>query len=65
MIKKADKGGATVVMNKEDYIVEANRRLNKKDHYIEIPAPTTKEICKKITAVNNSSELSMMTPRKN
>ncbi|XP_041417084.1 uncharacterized protein LOC108715416 [Xenopus laevis] len=33
IIKKADKGGSIVVMNKEDYLKEAHRQLNNTEHY--------------------------------
>ena len=36
IIKKADKGSATVLMNKEDYIFECNRQLSNNEHYEQI-----------------------------
>ena len=33
IITKADKEGAVVVMDAKDYINEAHRQLNNKDHY--------------------------------
>ena len=36
VIKPADKGGAIVIMNKQDYIDEGMRQLANKDHYIEL-----------------------------
>ena len=33
IITKADQGGAAVIMNVKDYINEAHRQLNNKDHY--------------------------------
>ena len=36
VIKPADKGGAIVVMNKQDYIDEGMRQLANKDHYREL-----------------------------
>ena len=33
IITKADQGGAVVIMDVEDYINEAHRQLNNKDHY--------------------------------
>ena len=42
VIKPADKGGAIVVMNKEDYIAEANRQLDNSEYYTKISQdPTT------------------------
>ena len=32
-IKPADKGGSLVIMNKEDYIPDANRQLSNQEHY--------------------------------
>ena len=37
VIKPADKGSATVIMNKEDYIFEANRQLENPKHYKKTP----------------------------
>ena len=39
IIKPADKGGATVIMNKSKYIAEAYRQLNDKKYYKKIPTP--------------------------
>ena len=39
VIKPADKGSATVIMNKEDYISEANRQLSDNRHYIKLDSP--------------------------
>ena len=33
IITKADKEGAVVIMDAKDYINEAHRQLNNKDHY--------------------------------
>ena len=34
VIKKADKGSATVIMSREDYMNKARRHLNNRDHYL-------------------------------
>jgi hypothetical protein len=47
-IKKADKGSAIVVMNTVDYIAEANRQLNDKNSYINLPSDPTESVCKEI-----------------
>ena len=39
VIKKADKGSACVVMNKTDYVLEANRQLENVSHYKKIDKP--------------------------
>jgi hypothetical protein len=39
VIKKADKGSATVIMYRHDYIREADRQLNNSSHYMSIPQP--------------------------
>lgn len=33
MIKQADKGGATVILNTKDYVAEAERQLSNRAHY--------------------------------
>ena len=45
VIKKADKGSAIVIMNKNDYITEAERQLNDTDFYQKTPTDlTTKHV---------------------
>ena len=44
VIKPADKGGAIVIMNKEDYIKEGERQLSNKEHYKRVEDP--KELIK-------------------
>lgn len=39
IVKSADKGSATVVMDKQAYEAEAVRQLVNKEHYLELPAP--------------------------
>jgi len=39
IIKPADKGGATVIMNKDSYINEALRQLNNQDYYVKLDRP--------------------------
>ena len=39
IIKKADKGSATVIMNKMDYIQEGNRQLNNPNYYRKLDSP--------------------------
>lgn len=39
IIKSADKGGATVIMDKNNYIFEANRQLNDTKYYRELEEP--------------------------
>lgn len=41
IIKPADKGGAIVVLNKQDYIKEGYRQLNNKSHYTKLPYDIT------------------------
>lgn len=36
IIKPADKGGAIVILNKTDYMNEANRQLNNAEHYLPV-----------------------------
>ena len=39
IIKPADKGGATVIMNKQDYLQEAYRQLNNNKYYVKLDEP--------------------------
>lgn len=39
VIKKADKGSATVIMDKASYLLEGYRQLNNTDNYLEISEP--------------------------
>jgi hypothetical protein len=50
IIKPADKGGATVVMNKLSYLREAYRQLNDTHYYCRLDRPIYKE---NITNINN------------
>ena len=51
IIKPADKGGAIVIQNKEDYIKEGERQLANKEHYIELEDynKTRKEFIKQVS----------------
>lgn len=51
IIKPADKGASTVIMNKKDYIFEANRQLNNPKHYTKINNPIYPETSKKIGSI--------------
>lgn len=46
VIKKADKGSAIVILNKEDYLMEGYRQLNNTSHYKELQEPIFKETAK-------------------
>ena len=48
VIKKADKGSATVIMNKKDYIFEANRQLSNEAHYVELSKSRQSQTTEKI-----------------
>jgi hypothetical protein len=51
IIKPADKGSATVIMNKQDYIFEANRQLNNAKHYTKIDSPVYPHTSRKIKSI--------------
>lgn len=51
IIKQADKGGALVVMNKQDYLTEAYRQLNNGKYYREIHESLRDSNIKRIYAV--------------
>ena len=48
---KADKGGALVIMDVEDYVKEADRQLNDKKFYKKLPSDPTKMYAE---CINNS-----------
>ena len=51
IIKPADKGSATVVMDKADYIFEANRQLSNLKHYKKLDSPIYPKTSKKIDTI--------------
>lgn len=51
LIKPADKGGATVIMNTENYILEAERQLNNGKYYRKLNEPIFTENISKIKAI--------------
>ena len=51
VIKSADKGSATVIMNKADYVFEAKRQLSNKHHYRKLDSPIYLKTAKKIDAI--------------
>ena len=51
VIKPADKGSATVIMNKEDYINEGYRQLNDQRYYKKISNPIYPETAEKVTDI--------------
>ena len=54
IIKPADKGGATVIMNKKDYIQEANRQLSNTLHYKKLSEPIHPKISNKVNSIINN-----------
>lgn len=48
LIKPADKGGATVIVNKSNYIFEAKRQLNNPKYYVKLDRPIYTENIPKI-----------------
>lgn len=51
LIKPADKGGATVILDREHYITEALRQLNDENYYVQLERPTHQENVGKIGRV--------------
>lgn len=51
ILKKADKGSACVIMNKQDYILEAERQLNNPRHYRKINEPIYPKTAKEIRSI--------------
>ena len=61
MITKADKGGATVIVDVKDYVQEANRQLQDTQYYRELNYNPTKDhanlICNTLDEFRNNHEL--------
>ena len=57
IITKADKGGAVVIIDVDDYIREANRQLNNTDFYKKIPNDPTESNRNKLTNTLNEFKL--------
>ena len=51
IITKTDKGGAVAILDVDDYINEANRQLNNKEFYKEVPNDPTELNRKKVNAI--------------
>lgn len=51
VIKKADKGGGIVILNKSDYIAEANKQLNDNTTYLKLSEDPTKPLQRLITTM--------------
>ena len=61
IITKADKGGAVVILNTEDYIKEANRQLNDESAYKQLnDDPTESHTEKVINTINNLKEQNLL-----
>ena len=56
IIKKADKGSAIVVMNKQDYLFEAERQLNDARYYTKINEPIFPQTAEKYKEIIQSLE---------
>ena len=56
VIKPADKGSATVVMNKTAYLAEAYRQLNNERYYRKLDRPIYHENIAKINSILKSME---------
>ena len=54
IIKPADKGSATVIMNKKDYIDEANRQLSNTLHYKKLGQPVFPSITNRVNDILTS-----------
>ena len=49
IVKRADKGSATVVMSKEDYMTKVMQHLNNEQHYRELNEDPTDQYTQEIT----------------
>lgn len=49
IIKPADKGSSTVIMNRADYLKEGYRQLSNEKHYKKLPKPIYPNVSKKIS----------------
>lgn len=60
VIKKADKGSTIVVMDREDYIYEAERQLAVKKHYVEIAEPQLPKNCELFNDILQTMKLNKL-----
>ena len=51
ILKPADKGSATVILDRENYVAEGNRQLNNPNHYIRLDQPIFQTTSKKIDSI--------------
>ena len=51
VIKKADKGSATVIMSRENYINKVRSHLDDKDHYLKLDNDPTQRFSREIKEV--------------
>lgn len=51
VIKPADKGSATVILDRQQYIWEAERQLNNQDHYLKLQSPIYLETIPMVTKI--------------
>ena len=67
VIRKADKGGKTVILNKNNYIKEANRQLQNRNHYRPLAkdntVKTNKEVKDYITQIYSEGHINEETAR--
>ena len=54
VIKPADKGGATVILNKDAYLCEAHRQLSNQNYYTKLSEPIYKDNISKINDILES-----------
>ncbi|XP_060071249.1 uncharacterized protein LOC132551153 [Ylistrum balloti] len=72
VIKPADKGGAIVILNKEDYMQEIHRQIHDSTHYEKVKSDLNPSVTKKITGflkfikdreLLTDTEIKYLTPR--
>ncbi|XP_023143528.3 uncharacterized protein LOC129347227 isoform X2 [Amphiprion ocellaris] len=53
VVRRADKGGATVIWGKNDYIMEAQKQLNNRQYYVPLKSNPTENIKRDLFAILN------------
>ena len=51
ILKPADKGSASVILDRENYVAEGNRQLNNPNHYMRLDQPIFQTTSKKIDSI--------------
>jgi hypothetical protein len=65
VFKPADKGSATVIVSKKNYIAEAERQLSNQKHYAKLDTPVYPQAAVRISATLDKLDEQDIYPRSN